>query len=66
MIALNVRGVFLSMKYQLRHMVAQGSGDAALTSGSSAAGGRHVRGPGSGQLLGYDDPVVQVLADAPL
>jgi NAD(P)-dependent dehydrogenase (short-subunit alcohol dehydrogenase family) len=26
MIALNVRGMFLSMKYELRHMVAQGSG----------------------------------------
>jgi NAD(P)-dependent dehydrogenase (short-subunit alcohol dehydrogenase family) len=36
MIALNMRGVFLSMKYQLRHMVAQGSG--AIVNMSSGAG----------------------------
>ncbi|MGI5144444.1 MULTISPECIES: SDR family NAD(P)-dependent oxidoreductase [unclassified Streptomyces] len=36
MIALNVRGVFLSMKYELRHMVAQGSG--AIVNMSSGAG----------------------------
>ena len=35
MIALNVRGVFLSMKYELRHMVAQGSG--AIVNMSSGA-----------------------------
>ncbi|MFC9351784.1 glucose 1-dehydrogenase [Arthrobacter sp. NPDC057013] len=36
MIALNVRGVFLSMKYELRAMVAQGSG--AIVNMSSGAG----------------------------
>ncbi|MEV4604968.1 glucose 1-dehydrogenase [Amycolatopsis sp. NPDC049253] len=36
MIAVNVRGVFLSMKYELRHMTAQGSG--AIVNMSSAAG----------------------------
>jgi NAD(P)-dependent dehydrogenase (short-subunit alcohol dehydrogenase family) len=36
MIALNVRGVFLSMKYELRRMVAQGSG--AIVNMSSGAG----------------------------
>jgi NAD(P)-dependent dehydrogenase (short-subunit alcohol dehydrogenase family) len=36
MIALNVRGVFLSMKYELRQMVAQGSG--AIVNMSSGAG----------------------------
>lgn len=35
MIALNVRGVFLSMKYEPRHMVAQGSG--AIVNMSSGA-----------------------------
>ncbi|MFD8656466.1 glucose 1-dehydrogenase [Streptomyces mirabilis] len=36
MIALNIRGMFLSMKYELRHMVAQGSG--AIVNMSSGAG----------------------------
>ncbi|MDT0465153.1 glucose 1-dehydrogenase [Streptomyces gibsoniae] len=36
MIALNVRGMFLSMKYELRHMVAQGSG--AIVNMASGAG----------------------------
>ncbi|MFE3166563.1 SDR family NAD(P)-dependent oxidoreductase [Streptomyces sp. NPDC059224] len=36
MIALNVRGVFLSMKYELQHMVAQGAG--AIVNMSSGAG----------------------------
>lgn len=36
MIALNLRGVFLSMKYELRHMTAQGSG--AIVNMSSGAG----------------------------
>lgn len=36
MIALNVRGVFLSMKHELRHMTAQGSG--AIVNMSSGAG----------------------------
>ena len=36
MIAINVRGVFLSMKYELRHMVAKGSG--SIVNMSSGAG----------------------------
>jgi NAD(P)-dependent dehydrogenase (short-subunit alcohol dehydrogenase family) len=36
MIALNIRGVFLSMKYELQHMVAQGSG--SIVNMSSGAG----------------------------
>lgn len=42
MIALNVRGVFLSMKHELRHMVAQGSG--SIVNMSSRAGLVGVRG----------------------
>ena len=42
MIALNVRGVFLSMKHELRHMVAQGSG--SIVNMSSGAGLVGVRG----------------------
>jgi NAD(P)-dependent dehydrogenase (short-subunit alcohol dehydrogenase family) len=39
MIALNVRGVFLSMKYELRHMVAQGSGAIVNMSSGAALNG---------------------------
>ncbi|MCX5313348.1 SDR family NAD(P)-dependent oxidoreductase [Streptomyces sp. NBC_00154] len=39
MIALNVRGVFLSMKHELRHMVAQGSGSIVnMSSGAALVG----------------------------
>ncbi|MCM1965903.1 SDR family NAD(P)-dependent oxidoreductase [Streptomyces sp. G1] len=36
MIAVNIRGTFLSMKYELRHITAQGSG--AVVNMSSGAG----------------------------
>jgi NAD(P)-dependent dehydrogenase (short-subunit alcohol dehydrogenase family) len=39
MMALNVRGVFLSMKYELRHMVAQGSGAIVNMSSGAALNG---------------------------
>lgn len=39
MIALNVRGVFLSMKYELQHMVAQGSGTIVNMSSGAALNG---------------------------
>ncbi|MFF1965923.1 SDR family NAD(P)-dependent oxidoreductase [Streptomyces sp. NPDC058232] len=45
MIALNVRGAFLSMKHELRHMVAQGSGSIVnMSSGAALVGVRGFSG----------------------